>query len=651
MANRISSLQENFYGSKVTIQAIVGRNGSGKSSLLELTYRIMNNFSYVATEGTYRAEAERLYYIRDIWAELYYELDGHLGCVKIEDDTVTFIYGQENPLVLYFPGTRNYEEVDGWLNANPLDGDQHADLRVLERHTREEILEKTLSHFFYSLVINYSIQSLNPCDYEDEDAYGEDEDDKTDYSWLRSLYRKNDGYMVPIGFEPYRGDNKIDLINQKELTEDRVAALLIDAEKHHHKILPGYCYSSIDFMLDAKFMVRFEHPADDDIATDAIQKMTEDLDCERCQLFFDGYGINEAYKQREGRLFKLAFMYLIDKTFNVSVNYPDYEDYAALSFDFFDLEHNLSAEEHGMILSLIEKVKEDPSHIGVKVHQTLHFLDKLFDVVSDKQLDMERDGFTYDEYIEDFFSDMEIDGPKAIMEYYPPPIFRNYIYLKNEADQECIEFPALSSGERQYLFTISAYLYHLRNIISVPGNVERVKYRNVCLFLDEIELCFHPEYQRTFVANLLQTLKDNKVTEELNINVILTTHSPFVLSDIPRSNILFLKKGEIDNENDLNPFGANVNDLLAQSFFLENGFVGEFAKEKIRQVAKYLKGRKREEKGWNKDTAFEFIKMVGDPLVKELLLRAYYGRFKEREDEVLKELKRWMRVLENRDRQ
>lgn len=112
-------------------------------------------------------------------------------------------------------------------------------------------------------------------------------------------------------------------------------------------------------------------------------------------------------------------------------------------------------------------------------------------------------------------------------------------------DQECIELPMLSSGERQYLFTLSAYLYHLRNIISVPENAGRVKYHNVCLFLDEIELCFHPEYQRLFVANLLQSLEDYKVTDSVNVNVILTTHSPFVLSDIPQCNILYLEMGKM----------------------------------------------------------------------------------------------------------
>ena len=320
-------------------------------------------------------------------------------------------------------------------------------------------------------------------------------------------------------------------------------------------------------------------------------------------------------------------MYLIDKTFSVSRNYPDYEDYSELSEVFFDLERDLLPQEKDMVVSLIERVKEEPSHIGMKVHQTLHFLEKLIHIDAAEQYEMDDNGFSYDEYIQHFFPDTIIEGPKAIMEYYPPPIFRNYIFLKNDNDQECIEFPLLSSGERQYLFTLSAYLYHLRNIISVPGNAGRVKYNNVCLFLDEIELCFHPEYQRLFVANLLQSLKDNKVTDSVNVSVILTTHSPFVLSDIPQSNILYLENGEDAREQmKVKTFASNINELLAESFFLNGGFVGEFASQVVNDLANFLLN-KQHERRWNMESADQLIETVGDDVVKIQLRKLFIRKY------------------------
>lgn len=114
---------------------------------------------------------------------------------------------------------------------------------------------------------------------------------------------------------------------------------------------------------------------------------------------------------------------------------------------------------------------------------------------------------------------------------------------------------------------------------------------SVMLFLDEADLTLHPEWQRRLIHVLtaaLPLIYPKSCAKDMQL--ILSTHSPLLLGDIPRENICYLGGGRsvgVDAVSE-ETFGQNIHTLLKDSFFLDNGTVGEFASSKINGVATRL---------------------------------------------------------------
>lgn len=104
------------------------------------------------------------------------------------------------------------------------------------------------------------------------------------------------------------------------------------------------------------------------------------------------------------------------------------------------------------------------------------------------------------------------------------------------------------------------------------------------VILDEVEVTLHPEWQRTIVSDVLSVFKE--FFKGFNVHFIFTTHSPMILSDIPKGNVVFLDKmhSVIDGNRGTNTFGANIFDLLRQSFSMGSGALGKFAYDKIQHL-------------------------------------------------------------------
>jgi len=146
--------------------------------------------------------------------------------------------------------------------------------------------------------------------------------------------------------------------------------------------------------------------------------------------------------------------------------------------------------------------------------------------------------------------------------------------------------------------------------------------KNILFLFDEPELSLHPDWQKKYLQEIYTLLTNlNK-----KFHLILTSHSPFLLSDIPKQNIIFLDKDEKGNckvvdglKEKKQTFGANIHTLLSDSFFMEDGLMGKFAKSKIDKAIELLN-----QEQLNEDElkyCEQIISIIGEPIVKNQLQR------------------------------
>ncbi|HCD58074.1 MAG TPA: hypothetical protein DEQ31_02130 [Exiguobacterium sp.] len=179
----------------------------------------------------------------------------------------------------------------------------------------------------------------------------------------------------------------------------------------------------------------------------------------------------------------------------------------------------------------------------------------------------------------------------------------------------------LSSGEIQLLnLCTSLYLA-----------IKDSKHRDVLILLDEAEISLHPMLQKKIIS-VLSGMLDSSELQEKNIQVVLSTHSPFILSELPFNCLILLKKDDLGNvvvQNELEnipaTLGANIHDLFSHSFFLSDGLIGEYAKEKINEVANNLLKNNVNE-SLDRNYIEKFINQIGEPIIKAKLIELYDQR-------------------------
>jgi ABC-type transporter Mla maintaining outer membrane lipid asymmetry ATPase subunit MlaF len=140
-----------------------------------------------------------------------------------------------------------------------------------------------------------------------------------------------------------------------------------------------------------------------------------------------------------------------------------------------------------------------------------------------------------------------------------------------------VTFSNMSSGEAHFIDIFASIHGALQTRKRMIANTANPGEQTCILLLDEPDMSFHPEWSRTFIDNLTHFL--NNSYKDINFQVIITTHSPLMLSDIQSDSIYCLGKDDEGNLTVSNPkYGllSGINDILIDGFFTESLF-GKFA--------------------------------------------------------------------------
>lgn len=183
---------------------------------------------------------------------------------------------------------------------------------------------------------------------------------------------------------------------------------------------------------------------------------------------------------------------------------------------------------------------------------------------------------------------------------------RSYLdAITNQNLTYSIEWSGISSGHKAYINLFSNF----------HSTIKKIKEESVLISIDEGDLYFHPKWQTEFLYKLIRVFPAlfNK-----KVQIFLTTHSPFLVSDLPKSNLLFTEKTSEGRLRLLNKeevkaetFGGNIGELYLDAFFMNGRLVSQFAYSKIRALVDKIKSQKRITSEDQK-----LIDQIGEDLIK-----------------------------------
>ena len=587
----------------IEVCGVVGMNGSGKSTIIDYLLMIINNVAYYLLPDNYASDEAKPAYANNVYAKLYFETDGCIYRIKCE-------------------------------NRNIFLSERGRDIPLMERHTNEHKRHERreiLSKLFYTVICNYGAYSLNANEYKNG-------------KWLDCIFELEQNYIFPITITPNRIKGNFDVNRIKEEAMDKLVALMMYSQVKGNSFMSGYKPTRIDYIFDEELRntltdkigvtARGKNVAKDNLASIKSAILSQWARLTECE----GFYLQDRVVGKESEEHEILGMLLEYMAFE-TVHLCVYYDRFRRIFDPIEyIKNKVKTHEPILLGDLVELLDRTLFDTIINNNSNLTYgIRKCWKAIKESK----NRGYHYHLFFrkKGTFPVAKFKLPpypsiEDVLDLLPPPIFKMDVLLKRE-DSDDIQISKMSSGERQWLYSLTTALFHIKYVDDTIARTKDIHYNHVCLIFDEAELYYHPEYQRDFVYNLLQYISWLNLGWINSIQVIIATHSPFILSDITSDNILFLKGGQdyrmlmTEKEKrefaEKGTFGANYYELLRNSFFLEDNAIGKHAVTQIEKVINIYREKDipKRQKEYQKNKAMfrGLCKVIGDDYLRGVVVK------------------------------
>ena len=173
---------------------------------------------------------------------------------------------------------------------------------------------------------------------------------------------------------------------------------------------------------------------------------------------------------------------------------------------------------------------------------------------------------------------------------------RSFLNQNSYLGFNILEFDSfcMSAGEINFIRLFSNALFSQQQFNDIKDYI---------FLIDEIEMGMHLEWSRKLINNFIEFLKRKGQREDVSLQLVFTTHSPYMLSDIKPGNVIMLEKNQETGYSEgkvlQNTFAKNIQEIMKEN--LIDNIYGDFALAKINSMIDRLnEDEKREGNGEEK---------------------------------------------------